>query len=201
MKFFETLWELIGIRVPSAPPGKPARRKVPPRAKRARPAIAPPTPPSPAAQASARVITEPKPRRTESKLELYDRMTREMLARHNIRVRKWRSSMSGVAWCVEYRDGRVQRLIESPKPKSPMSAAIFLHEVGHHVLGIGAFKPRCLEEYHAWMYALEQMRAWKIEVTPRVETRVQRSLRYAVAKARRRGMRELPQELVAYARS
>ena len=45
----------------------------------------------------------------------YERMTREMLARYDVRVRKWRSSMSGVAWQVIYADGRVSRLIESPQ--------------------------------------------------------------------------------------
>jgi hypothetical protein len=121
-----------------------------------------------------------------------------MCERYQVRVRKWRTSMSGIAWYVEYRDGRIQRLIESPKPKSPMSAAIFLHEIGHHHIGLGIHKPRCLEEYMAWMYSLEQMKAWQIDITPRVERRVQRSLRYAVRKAQRRGIRSLPPELLAY---
>lgn len=128
-------------------------------------------------------------------------MTREMLARYDIRVRKWRSSMSGVAWYVTYRDGRVQRLIESPKPRSPMSAAIFLHEVGHHAIGFHVYKPRCLEEYHAWQYALTQMEAWGVEITPRVRTRYERSMKYAVAKASRRGIRQLPAELHAFTTS
>ncbi len=125
----------------------------------------------------------------------YERMTREMLATHGVRVRRWRTSMSGIAWTVTYQDGKVVRLIESPKPKGPMSAAIFLHEIGHHAIGIGAFKPRCLEEYHAWRFALEEMARQGIAITERVEKRRRDSLRYAVGKAMRRGIRDVPAEL------
>lgn len=129
----------------------------------------------------------------------YAAMTRDMLAHYGIRVRKWRSTMSGIAWYVTYRDGRVQRLIEAPKPKGPMSAAIFLHEVGHHAIGFNVYKPRCLEEYHAWQFALREMERLGLNITPSVHKRVQRSLKYAVGKAVRRGIKEVPAELAAYA--
>ncbi|MEO0630930.1 MAG: hypothetical protein AAFY46_09410 [Planctomycetota bacterium] len=122
-------------------------------------------------------------------------MTRLMLKEHGVRVRKWRSSSSGVAWQVTYGDGTVSRLIESPRPRGPISAAIFLHEIGHHAIGFNRYKPRCLEEYHAWMFALEQMRHWGLNITDRVHERVHDSLHYAVAKARRRGLQRLPAEL------
>jgi len=130
----------------------------------------------------------------------YEAMTRRMLERHSVRVRRWRRSMSGVAWVVESTDGCVSRLIEAPLPKSPVSAAVFLHEIGHHAIGLGTYKLRCLEEFHAWRFALEAMREHGIEVTPRVNLRVHASLHYAVAKARRRGLRSLPEELAAYTR-
>jgi hypothetical protein len=139
--------------------------------------------------------------RAKTKADLYEKMTREMLGRYDIRVRKWRSSMSGCAWYVTYRDGSVQRLLESPKPKSPMSAAIFLHEIGHHAIGFNVYKPRCLEEYHAWQYSLAQMRVWNIPITPRVMTRYQRSMKYAVGKATRRGIKALPSELLGFMNS
>lgn len=129
----------------------------------------------------------------------YDAVARELLAKHDIRVRKWRTSMSGVAWELHYRDGTRKRLIEAPKPKSPMSLAIFLHEVGHHVIGLGVHRPRCLEEYHAWRYALDQMAALGFPITERVERRYQRSMHYAVAKAMRRGIKELPPEVARFA--
>ena len=71
-------------------------------------------------------------------------MAGRRLGEQAVGVRKWRSSMSGVAWQVTYRDGTVARLIESPRPRGPVSAAIFLHEIGHHAIGLGRFRPRCL---------------------------------------------------------
>jgi hypothetical protein len=79
-----------------------------------------------------------------------------------------------------------------------MSVAIFLHEVGHHAIGFNVYKPRCLEEYHAWQFSLREMERCGLNVTDAVHRRVQRSLQYAVAKAKRRGIREVPQELHAY---
>src|SRR6185436_7848085 len=103
-----------------------------------------------------------------------------MLAKYDIRVRKWRSSMSGLAWYVTYRDGRTSRLIESPRPKGPMSAAIFLHEIGHHAIGFNTYKPRCLEEYHAWVFALTHMEKLGLNITDGVRRRMHDSLHYAV---------------------
>lgn len=128
----------------------------------------------------------------------YEEITREMLARYGVRVRKWRSSMSGVAWQVTYQDGSVSKLIESPKPKGPMSAAIFLHEIGHHAIGFGTYKPRCLEEYYAWKFSIETMRELELNVTDRVMERMHDSLHYAIEKAARRGLKRLPGELTPY---
>jgi hypothetical protein len=128
----------------------------------------------------------------------YEQVTREMLAKYGVRVRKWRSSMSGVAWQVTYQDGSVSKLIESPKPKGPMSAAIFLHEIGHHAIGFGTYKPRCLEEYYAWKFSVDMMRELDLNVTDRVMERMHDSLNYAVEKAVRRGLKRLPSELLPY---
>lgn len=128
----------------------------------------------------------------------YEAMARAMLREHQIRVRKWRKSSSGVAWQLTARDGSVTRLIESPRPRGPMSAAVFLHEVGHHAIGFDTYKPRCLEEYHAWMYALAQMQRWDIPIPEAVTNRVHDSLHYAIGKAVRRGLRSLPSELSPY---
>ncbi len=131
----------------------------------------------------------------------YDLMTRTMLARYGVRVRKWRSGMCGVAWQVTYQDGTISRLIEAPRPKGPMSAAVFLHEIGHHAIGFHTYSPRCLEEYHAWKYAIDQMAAWDLNITQRVHDRMHDSLHYAVEKARRRGLKVLPPELEPYRRA
>lgn len=155
------------------------------------------TPPKPAA---ATALRPPAPSRARPgpMADRYEALTRDMLRAHNVRVRKWRTSMSGCAWTVTYRDGTVSRLIEAPRPKGPMSAAVFLHEIGHHAIGLGVVRPRCLEEYAAWQWSLAAMREHNITITARVELRVRNSLRYAVAKARRRGMKSIPAELLPY---
>ena len=165
-----TLWDLLPKREKAKP--APAAPKARPR----RPANA----------------REPAP---GSMAERYATMTRTMLERHGVRVRKWRSGMTGVAWQVTYRDGTVARLIEAPRPKGPMSAAVFLHEIGHHAIGFDRYKPRCLEEYHAWAYSLAQMQAWDLNITDTVHRRMHESLWYAVQKAQRRGLKSLPPEL------
>lgn len=128
----------------------------------------------------------------------YDALVRDMKARYNFRIIRWRSSMSGVAWQVIYHDGTIANLIEAPYPKGPMSAAIFLHEVGHHAIGLQRYKPRCLEEYMAWEWALRTMEERGLNVTDRVRRHRDDSLRYAVAKARRRGLKRLPAPLTPY---
>jgi len=128
----------------------------------------------------------------------YDAMMRDLLTLHGVRVRKWRTAMSGVAWCVRYRDGRLVRLIEAPRPVGPMSAAVFCHEIGHHAIGFDVYKPRCLEEYHAWAWAIAEMERRGLNVTDKVRERMTKSLEYAVAKSLRRGIRSLPPELSPY---
>lgn len=133
-----------------------------------------------------------------SMAERYEQITRQMLDKYGVRVRKWRSSMSGVAWQVTYEDGTVTRLIEAPRPRGPMSAAVFLHEIGHHAIGFSTYKPRCLEEYYAWKFSLDQMEALGLNVTDAVRQRMHASLHYAIAKANRRGLKKLPAELLPY---
>lgn len=186
-----TLWDLLEpvARVfrPKASP--PARAKAQPRARTAPRAAGP----APRRQRSG---TRPgKPRAAER----YETIVRTLLDTHGIRVRKWRTSSSGVAVVLRYRDGTIGRYIECPRPRGTLSLAIALHEIGHHVLGVGAISPRCLEEWAAWDYSLRTMEAHGVPVTDRVRRRVDRSLRYAVDKARRRGLTTLPPELAPYA--
>ena len=121
-----------------------------------------------------------------------------MKIHHGIRVRKWRKTMTGCAWRVYYHDGRVVNWIESPLPKTPISLSIFLHEVGHHVIGFGTYKRRCEEEYHAWQWAVARMRELGVEPDARVHRRVWLSMQYAVGKAVRRGIKSLPEPLMQF---
>ena len=223
-----TLWDHLGswLRpfIGAGPPAAPAKQIAQPTARRRPPTapapltplapslfeLAPPAPSPPRRKPSASrspiaaQITPPVAPRTatesaaESAEARYDRVARELLTSYDIRVRKWRTSMSGLAWEVYYRDGRTQRLIESPRPKGPMSAAIFLHEVGHHAIGFNRYKPRCLEEYHAWKWSLQAMQQHGLNITDAVRHRMHLSLWYAVAKAQRRGLQALPPELLPF---
>jgi len=140
----------------------------------------------------------PSVHRPPSMRERYDALVRDMKKRYGIRIKKWRRSSSGCAWEVHYHDGSVSRLIEAPYPRGPMSAAIFLHEVGHHAIGLQRYRPRCLEELKAWEWSIDTMRAYGLNVTPAVEKRVRDSLEYAVYKSMRRGIKSLPAELEPY---
>ena len=129
----------------------------------------------------------------------YDAIVETMKDTYGFRIRKWRSSMSGCAWELKDKQGNITRLVESPYPKGPMSCAVFLHEVGHHAIGFHVYKPRCLEEYMAWDWSIKAMHANDIRVTANVLKRRDDALRYALAKALRRGLKRVPVELEPYA--
>jgi hypothetical protein len=167
----------------------PAMRKQPPRRGKVVPAAG--------GEHASPLAAEPIAA-TGSMQERYDTVVRVMLARYGIKVRKWRTSMSGIARLSVYKDGTVLRTLESPRPKGPMSMAVFLHEIGHHAIGFDVYKPRCLEEYHAWRWSLEAMAHNNLPITDSVRYRMARSLHYAVAKAWRRGIKGVPPELAPY---
>ncbi len=128
-----------------------------------------------------------------------DTIVRKTKARYRVRVRRWRRSMSGCAWQVTYDNGQVIHWIESPYPKTPLSLSIFLHEVGHHVIGFDRYKKRCEEEFHAWTWALDEMRRLGVEPDEKVRQRFELSMQYAVGKAMRRGIKHLPEKLTRFA--
>ena len=122
-----------------------------------------------------------------------------MKSAHAVRVRKWRRTMSGCAWQVRYPDGITLRWIEAPYPRTPLSLSIFLHEVGHHVIGFETYKRRCEEEFHAWQWALEEMTRLDVAPDEKVQSRFELSMQYAVGKALRRGIKMLPEHLIRFA--
>ena len=134
------------------------------------------------------------------KMTTFAAIVRDLREKHDLRIRKWRKSMSGCAWRVYHADGRTVNWIESPFPKSPISLAIFLHEVGHHVIGFERYKKRCEEEYHVWVWAIKEMKKLGVEPDERVLKRFNLSMQYAVDKAVRRGIKELPETLHRFAR-
>ena len=128
----------------------------------------------------------------------YAPIIRMIKSRHRVRVRRWRSSMSGCAWRERYRNGREVNWVEAPFPKTPLSLSIFLHEVGHHVIGFDRYRYRCEEEYHVWLWALDEMRRLGVDPSGKVLDRFERSMQYAVSKAVRRGIKRLPEPLMQF---
>ncbi len=115
----------------------------------------------------------------------------QLLREHGVRVCHWRRNMTGLAWI-----GHPARPIEAPHPRSSLSFAILAHEVGHHALG--SIRPRWREEQLAWEFALEQMERLHVPVQPAVRERYAASMRYALAKALRRGLKQVPPELAMF---
>jgi len=131
----------------------------------------------------------------------FEKIVRAMKRRYDLRVKRWRKTMSGCAWQVYHADGRTVNWVEAPYPRTPISLAIFLHEVGHHVIGFEKYKKRCEEEYHAWVWAIAEMKKAGIQPDARVLRRFNLSIQYAVDKAVRRGIKTLPAALQPYARA
>lgn len=124
----------------------------------------------------------------------YGRLVRELTHYYQIRVRKWHRHMGGVSYELTYRDGRIKRLISAPRPKSPVSAAIFLHEVGHHAIGFRRYHSRCLEEHYVWQWTFREMEGRGIPVTPGVMRHFRRSMYHYVKRSQRRA-EHVPAEL------
>ena len=207
MRFVQLLFDFVsplvrekprarGVRARPASPkserAQPERERAQPERERAQPERVKPVPPRVKPRAPRGIDHS---RRAQQR---YDAIVEDSLAQHGLRVRRWRNSLSGLATLRIYRDGSQDRTIESPYPTSPLRLAIFLHEVGHHVIGLGVFRPRCLEEFHAWRYAIDRMNEMGLPTEGTVQRRFERSMQYAVAKSVRRGIRALPVEVAAF---
>lgn len=200
MRFVQLLFDFVSPLVREKPrargvrarPASPKRERAQPERERAQPERVKPAPPRVKPRAPRGIDHS---RRAQQR---YDAIVEDSLAQHGLRVRRWRNSLSGLATLRIYRDGSQDRTIESPYPTSPLRLAIFLHEVGHHVIGLGVFRPRCLEEFHAWRYAIDRMNEMGLPTEGTVQRRFERSMQYAVAKSVRRGIRALPVEVAAF---
>lgn len=128
----------------------------------------------------------------------YNDMVDELKQRYKIRVHKWKKRMSGAAYELTYPDGRIKRLIAAPRPRGPVSAAIFLHEVGHHAIGFRRYSQRCLEEYYVWQWTFREMAAHHIPIDQRVMRHYRRSMYHYVQRERARGNHHFPPELHAF---
>jgi len=127
----------------------------------------------------------------------YAAMAKELREKYKITVRKWRTRMTGIAYELTYQDGTIKRLISAPRPRSPVSAAIFLHEVGHHAIGFKRYESRCLEEHYVWQWTFREMEARGIPITPKVMRHFRKSMYHYVHQCRRLG-EHVPAELAHF---
>jgi hypothetical protein len=135
------------------------------------------------------------PRRTETATDdIYRQLVADLKARYKISIRKWHTRMAGVAYELQFQDGRIKRLIAAPRPRSPVSAAIFLHEVGHHAIGFHRYSLRCLEEFYVWQWTFREMTARQIPIDERVLRHYRRSMQHYTRLARQHG-HEVPREI------
>jgi hypothetical protein len=128
----------------------------------------------------------------------YDDIVKRVKAAYAIRVRRYRTAMSGCAWRVCHRDGRSINWIESPRPRTPLSLAIFLHEVGHHAIGFDRSELPSDEEYLAWKWAIDTMRRLGVEPDARTRRRIEQSMQYAVQQSVRQGLKLVPPRFHEY---
>ncbi len=142
--------------------------------------------------------TPRSPRRPAPRAANYQGLVRELKGHYKISIRKWRTHMAGHAYELTYRDGRIKRLISAPRPRSPVSAAIFLHEVGHHAIGFRRYASRCLEEHYVWQWTFREMEARGIPITHRVMRHFRRSMYHYVKQSHER-RQHVPPELAHFA--
>lgn len=156
---------------------------------------------APAANAAAELRRPRRPRgvdRSRPIQQKYDAVVDMMLAKYRLHVRCWRNSLSGLATLRQFRDGRLEHWIESPYPTTPLRMAIFLHEVGHHAIGLGVHRPRCVEELRAWEWSIGTMRALGLRTDGTVMQRFRRTMRYEVWRSMKRGMRRVPDDVASF---
>lgn len=112
----------------------------------------------------------------------WEKAGRDLLDTHAVRVRKWRTNSTGIAFSD-------RREIECPKPKGVISFIVLAHEVGHCVLHCRNGKyPRWREEVEAWQFALNVLDEYDLPGYERAHEFASGGIRYAFRKAVRRGV-------------
>jgi hypothetical protein len=108
---------------------------------------------------------------------------------------------------VEYRKSLTgrhygqRRLIKTPRPRTPKSLYIFLHECAHAHLHTGSGKngKRHVQEMEAELWAHEMMARHGIPVPPEMTERAKRYVARKIVQAERRGARHIDPRAVAFA--
>lgn len=123
---------------------------------------------------------------------LFDHAFQQLLKESGCTVRRYREhGLTGIAYVSDDDWG-----IECPRPTTARRFATCAHEIGHQLLHRESSKPRWLEEWEAWDYALKQFARFDL---PGVEDAIKDAaecLRYAAKKAERRAKPETAQAIL-----
>jgi hypothetical protein len=92
-------------------------------------------------------------------------------------------------------------LIQAPRPVTPKSLYIFLHECAHANLGHSSKSstPRHVQEYEAEMWAHAKMVKHGIPVPPEYTERARRYVAFKIMQAERRGAKRIDPQARAFA--
>lgn len=110
-------------------------------------------------------------------------------------------------YAVEYRkslSGRHfgdRRLIQAPRPRTPKSLYIFLHECAHAYLRTGSGKrgKRHVQEMEANLWAEAKLTKHGIPIPPEYIERHKRYVAYKIVQAERRGGKHIDRRAIEYA--
>jgi hypothetical protein len=110
-------------------------------------------------------------------------------------------------YTVEYRKSLTgmhygnRKLIKTPRPKTPKSLYIFLHECAHAYLHTGSGKngKRHVQEMEAEQWAHERMARHGIPVPPEMTERAKKYVALKIVQAERRGGKHIDPRAIEYA--
>lgn len=113
---------------------------------------------------------------------VYELAFAQLLKESGCTVRRYReNTLTGVAFTNDDDWG-----IEVPRPTTARRFGTCAHEIGHQMLHRHNSKPRWLEEWEAWDYALKQFVRFDLPGAEAAMKDAAKCLRYAAKKANRR---------------
>lgn len=132
------------------------------------------------------LVPTPTPLCTWPRGEWSESLRSRIVDHFGLQVTRWLSVLRGKAIKVSFRwGGGVRYRLHVPRSRGPLAAAIFLHEVGHCVVGFTG-EPRVMEELRAWLWAFDALKRLNLPIPEVVVKRYHASMRYEVRRAMRR---------------
>ena len=85
-----------------------------------------------------------------------------------------------------------------PEPKSAISLATYLHELGHHTLLSRNQKKSCLREFYAEQYSLDNLKRFGVKKNRKMVRHSNWYMSYSLGQALNRKMKDIPTEMMKY---